>query len=312
MFDDKVKRKIPAPPITRNEVTTKPASTTPAPRPIAPPVDGTISNLPEQRPSIKLTPAKQQKATAPAPAMKTYEVSKTISDTPYGWTSAYTVQKTSTEYSVIIKAKLTPATGVTKEQTQKVKDNTSLEFRRYWDSRFQLKDKEGKSLPLRASLKYVTDKAHLNIALNPGSGRDNLTTWYVDSVAQDRAHELGHQLGMKDEYVDSTAPSRATAAASGVKTDNSLMGNYYEEGEGKADVKLRHGKVLAQAIGGAMGRTLTAEMSTTYIVRSGDTLKSLALRLFGDEKKADNLYKLNQGVIPADKKIKPGMTLRIK
>lgn len=311
MFDDKVKRQVTAQTNTLKEAPSAHTNSKLTPRRVTPAAASNAA-LPIQRPRLKLSSATRQEATAPAPAMKTYEVSRRVSDTPYGWTSAYTVQKTSTQYSVIIKAKLTPARGVTKAQVQKVKDNTSLEFQRYWDSRFQLKDKAGKSLPLRTSLKYVTDRAHLNITLNSGDGRDNLNTWYVNSVAQDRAHELGHQLGMKDEYVDSAAPSRATKKASGVKTDNSLMGNYYEEGEGKADVKLRHGQVLAQAIGGAMGQTLTAELSTTYIVRSGDTLKSVALRLFGDEKKADKLYKLNQRVIPADKKIKPGMTLRLK
>ncbi|MFC4638684.1 LysM peptidoglycan-binding domain-containing protein [Deinococcus hohokamensis] len=247
----------------------------------------------------------------PKPA-KSYELSQAISDKPYGWTAAFTVQHTPSAYKVLIKAKVNPAGKVTANQLKKVQERTSLEFARYWDARFLLKDAKGNSTPLNVTLKFVTEKPHLTIALNPGDGRDNLTTWYVESAPQDRAHELGHQLGMKDEYLDAAAPNRDHPQDPGVKTDHSLMGNYYEEGEGRADVKLRHGRVLATAISSVTGRKLTAQMSPNYTVRSGDTLASIALRVYGSTQKAEALYQLNKAVIPADRKLKPGTALRLK
>ncbi|MDX2710210.1 hypothetical protein PV350_46725, partial [Streptomyces sp. PA03-6a] len=48
----------------------------------------------------------------------------------------------------------------------------------------------------------------------------NQHQWRVDATEQDLAHELGHQLGLRDEYRDTTAGHRP-------EVDGSLMGNYH-------------------------------------------------------------------------------------
>lgn len=48
----------------------------------------------------------------------------------------------------------------------------------------------------------------------------NQHQWRVDATEQDLAHELGHQLGLRDEYRDTTAGHRP-------EIDGSLMGNYH-------------------------------------------------------------------------------------
>ncbi|MEU5279915.1 hypothetical protein AB0G87_26315 [Streptomyces asoensis] len=62
---------------------------------------------------------------------------------------------------------------------------------------------------------------HLNVELtDPGSGaRTSQHTWRSDATAQDLAHEIGHQLGLRDENRDATAPQRP-------HVDGSLMGLY--------------------------------------------------------------------------------------
>ena len=65
-------------------------------------------------------------------------------------------------------------------------------------------------------------------------------------------------MGLKDEYIDSGAPSRKDAAAPGVHTDNSIMGNYFTEGQDKAQAKLRHAEVFASHIGAALGTQYAA------------------------------------------------------
>jgi hypothetical protein len=92
----------------------------------------------------------------------------------------------------------------------------------------------------------------------PLSGGDsgtsgNRTKWYVGFPDVDYAHELGHQLGLKDEYIDATVPDRKDDKSPGVHNDNSIMGNYYSEGRGKAEAKLRHGETVGGEIGAATG-----------------------------------------------------------
>lgn len=98
--------------------------------------------------------------------------------------------------------------------------------------------------------------ADLNIKLYKGSGTNTLSKWYVDSLEGiTRAHELGHALGLKDEYVSSKAENRQTRLSPGVYEDNSLMGDYKTEGVEKAEVKIRHGDVLADDISKVTGRS---------------------------------------------------------
>ena len=54
-----------------------------------------------------------------------------------------------------------------------------------------------------------------------------------------------------------SSSGRATAAAPGVFTDHSIMGNYLAEGRPQAGVQLRHGQTIGNEIGGATGHTFT-------------------------------------------------------
>ncbi len=201
---------------------------------------------------------------APVPAApaktKSATVSNQISDAPYGWTSKYDVSVTDAECRITVKAKIEPQTGVTPEDVTKIKADTAAGFTRIWDNKFRLTDRAtSKALPLRVSLVYVETGEHLAVKLRAGAGRDNMSNWFVQSTDPDtRAHELGHLMGLKDEYIDSGAPSRKDAAAPGVHTDNSIMGNYFTEGQDKAQAKLRHAEVFAAHIGAALGTQYTA------------------------------------------------------
>jgi hypothetical protein len=84
------------------------------------------------------------------------------------------------------------------------------------------------------------------------------------SIPMDRAHELSHTLGLNDEYIDTSVPRRRNASAPGVFDDHSLLGNYYTEGVGSAEVKLRHGQQLAADISRATRRHFTAGYTGIY------------------------------------------------
>lgn len=62
--------------------------------------------------------------------------------------------------------------------------------------------------------------AHVRVTVGGPRTPMNQHHWSVDATDQDLAHELGHQLGLRDEYRDPTAPHRP-------EIDGSLMGDYH-------------------------------------------------------------------------------------
>ncbi|MBK7538686.1 MAG: hypothetical protein IPI49_25625 [Myxococcales bacterium] len=189
------------------------------------------------------------------------QVANNISDPPFGWMSAYEVVFTDTEVQLKIKAKLEPQAGVSKDDLLDVGARASDAFRSYYDSKFILTDNANeKQFLLRCAVAFVESGEHYAIKVHPGGSANssgNRRKWFVGWPGIVCAHELGHQLGLKDEYIDAKAPDRATAKSPGVHTDNSLLGDYVTEGKDKAEVKLRHAQTIAGHIGGASGRAFT-------------------------------------------------------
>jgi hypothetical protein len=245
-----------------NEATRKPATATPArTNPAAAPAARNARNDLRQQAgaagfeagSRMLSPA------APARAPRVHHVDQSISDRPYGWHSKFDVSFSETECNVAIKVKFEPQEGVGAEDVTKVQDDTRAAFAQYFDNKFRLTDGASKKVyTMRVALVFTDRSPHLTVKLRKGSGRDNLSNWFVDSKPIVRAHELGHQLGLKDEYIDAGAESRKDKDAPGVRTDNSLMGNFWTEGVDKASVKTRHAQDIANLIGGETGGAYTA------------------------------------------------------
>jgi hypothetical protein len=148
--------------------------------------------------------------------------------------------------------------GVTREQGEAAKTRGRAEFRRIWDNKFIFTDTaDNKPYNLRCDVTFVDSQEDYTITLHPGDGAIDRQNWYVLDQDIEFAHELGHTLGLKDEYVDATAPNRATGTSPGVFTDHSIMGNYFNEGIPQAEVKQRHGETIAGEIGGATHRNFT-------------------------------------------------------
>jgi hypothetical protein len=184
------------------------------------------------------------------------------------WRARYQVELSDGRCTATIKVKLNPDAGVTEDEVKKVKAAVPPKFAGYFSGRFMLyepgwiEDFWDDKWVLVAKVEFVDANEHLTVALHKGKGADNRQNWYVDTPSITKAHELGHQLGLLDEYVEAGVVPRKDASAPGVFTDNSIMGDYYKEGADKADVKLRHGTRLAQVIGRAVGKTLKAKMIT--------------------------------------------------
>jgi Domain of unknown function (DUF4157) len=202
-------------------------------------------------------PQQAQHQTTPAVAPPTH-VSNQITDGPFGWQQEFDCTIGSGEIRVVLKPKLVADAGVTPEQVASAKTRSVAQFRSVFDNKFVLTDTaDHQAYNLRCDAQFVDAGEHYTITLHPGSGGTNRRNWYVSDSDTDLAHELGHQLGLKDEYVDASVPARATATSPGVFHDHSIMGNYPAEGVGQAEVKQRHGETIANEIGGATHRTFT-------------------------------------------------------
>ena len=181
------------------------------------------------------------------------------------WYARYQVELSDTRCTATIKVKLKPDSGVTEDEVKRVKKDVGEAFPRYFSGRFMLTDPGilwDDNWILIVGVEFVDSGEHLTVALHKGKGSDNRQNWYVDTPSITKAHELGNQLGLLDEYVEEGVIPRKDASAPGVFTDNSIMGDYYKEGVDKAEVKARHGTRLAQVIGKALGKDLVAKKIT--------------------------------------------------
>ncbi|MFI6595579.1 hypothetical protein ACIBHX_04975 [Nonomuraea sp. NPDC050536] len=66
-----------------------------------------------------------------------------------------------------------------------------------------------------------------HLRISPGSGRSMAGRWYVDTLPVVHAHELGHLLGLRDEYRDARFPERRTMTSPGTRATRSLMAGPY-------------------------------------------------------------------------------------
>lgn len=205
-----------------------------------------------------------QTTTTPDDDLQLTRVRNRMRDGPYGWTSQYDAEFLDfDDYGGIcnleLKVRIRRGRGVTAEEQATVEQQASDAFIQYFNNRFALVDVDNmKRYYLIIFVNFVTSGQDGTVRLRAGSGRDDSSTWYVDSDPIDRAHELGHLIGLRDEYVDNTVPNRRRANSPGVHSDNSLMGDYPNEGPDNAVVHQRHADKIAGDIGRATRRTLIA------------------------------------------------------
>ncbi|MFF7580977.1 hypothetical protein ACFZBE_39405 [Streptomyces sp. NPDC008061] len=99
---------------------------------------------------------------------------------------------------------------------------------------------------LHVTLERVTagQDPHLQASVVAAGSVMDQQHWTVNASALALAHEVGHQLLLKDEYDDATAPQR-------VVSDGSIMGNFHKpapEGMSQAGVRQRHLQLIQSQI----------------------------------------------------------------
>jgi len=187
------------------------------------------------------------------------EINELIQDPPFGWTSRYYTFIEDDRIDVRLRINLKSDQRIPLRDVLKVRTETDDSVNRCFNQRFEMVDSEGRTRSLKVSIEFTLDLPDLMVRLHPGKGRNNLNHWFVDADPIIRAHEVGHALGLPDEYVDPMSKNRATADAPGIYRDHSLMGNFFSEGVDQAELKQRHGEVLANKISEATGIPLKAQ-----------------------------------------------------
>ena len=153
--------------------------------------------------------------------------------TPYGYqiNSAYDVQEFSHGLTnITIKVHLDGKTkGLTPSEIAKLREDTITGVYQRYNYQHKIKNSTGGKNRLHVEVTFVDvpDDAHLQVMGHKGEGRADQLNWYVQSDPTVHAHELGHQLGLLDEYVDSSTVHRNSDSSPGVYNDRSLMGDFW-------------------------------------------------------------------------------------
>lgn len=231
------------------------------------------------------------------------EISRRIQDPPYGWRSAFSLTVSELAVRITLRVQLLPQPGTGREALAKLRSEVAAGFARHFDRRYCIRT-PGFRRVLWAQVCWDAPQPHLEARVYPGTGTETLDTWMLGLPALAHVHELAHLLGLPDEYARPDSP----AAPSG---DYSLMGHYPREDARRADSKPRHILRLADSLAPWIGAPATVEPLNWYVLREGDTLERIALRICGEGHRWAELLELNQDRIPDRFSTKPGQVIRL-
>ncbi|MEM7371292.1 MAG: hypothetical protein AAF587_21940 [Bacteroidota bacterium] len=237
------------------------------------------------------------------------EVHLDIEDGIYGWKAGFLWETQSSAFQLSVRIQLFKDSSCSSWQLEEMKKICQREFRRFFHSTFLFREPFGSYKPVCTSLIFTEDQPHLQATVFAQHGETALPNWYLKEHPIHLAHELGHQLGLKDEYEDSYSQDRKSTASEAIFRDHSLMGNYALEGWKKANLKLRHGKRIAELISPFTQKSYAVALNPEYEVQAGDGLGWIAQRYFGDEMKWREIYDLNRDIIPYKDQLQVGTHL---
>jgi hypothetical protein len=211
--------------------------------------------------------APPRRALARTPTTVSFDISEPrVGGGTYSSHAGYDVEIDGLDLVVTMKVRLIADADVTADDVAAVQAAAESAFLAIWDRRFIFTDaSRNEQLFLRVRVQWVTSGGHNSPRLHAGQGRMNSGSWFTGATARPirYAHELSHLMGLLDEYQDPTAVNRRTATSSGVHDDHSVMGDYPHQGYATAEVKLRHGQLVADRVGPALRpvRTFTASFT---------------------------------------------------
>lgn len=125
-----------------------------------------------------------------------------------------------------VKFRYVAETGMTPEQVALIKSQVLDGVDLYFNHQHRLSD--GSQLHIRVEFEEVPGaKAGAGdvVTFKAGAARADMLTWYEGSTTRTHAHEVGHHLGLPDEYVEATHDGRRTIGGRGVENSANIYGN---------------------------------------------------------------------------------------
>jgi hypothetical protein len=150
------------------------------------------------------------------------EVSEGRSECIYGWTAAYRItEERDCELLIVVRIRLNPDAGVNANDLQNARNTWEQAVEQAWTNKFPIRRTSGpcrcESYRVRVDLQWVTSGEHHTVRVRTGSGRADMTNWFITGTGGTAAHEVGHMFGNPDEYPDPACPSRVAS------NDGSIM-----------------------------------------------------------------------------------------
>lgn len=151
------------------------------------------------------------------------EFSQLKSECIYGWTSAYRaeIDTENCRLNITLRIRLVADEGVSAGDIAAVQALWEPAIEAAWSGQFPLRMTDGsctcEQYTVNVDVQFVNSNEHHTVTVHPGSGRADMTNWYVNSTGGTAAHEAGHMFGNVDEYADSNCPGRT------VTSDGSIM-----------------------------------------------------------------------------------------
>ncbi len=150
------------------------------------------------------------------------EVCQSRSECIYGWTAAYQItEERDCVLAVVLRIRLQPDAGVSARDLQNAQATWEQAIERAWTGQFPIRRTSGdcacSTYRVTLDVQWVTSGEHHTVRVRPGSGRADMTNWFITSSGGTAAHEEGHMLGNADEYTDPACRNR------NVTSDNSIM-----------------------------------------------------------------------------------------
>lgn len=117
----------------------------------------------------------------------------------YSWRRGFDLEARDGVVTIRVGIHLVPA-GVTPAELARVKGRWEEGVEAAWSDRFDVVGPDGRRLRIRLDADLRGPRFHHEVVVRPGAGRSDELNWNLLDAPALAAHEVGHMLGLPDEY----------------------------------------------------------------------------------------------------------------